>query len=118
MELSDEDFIEHFAALSSESLELVDIPQQVTNQRVWELCTIATVITENQVNLYQFSPNMMRIWGVHPHTEISVLDKNLFLVQFVTEEELRRIFNKGVWTYRGDAVAMKRIQQQTDLAQP
>lgn len=80
MDLSDEAFVEQFVALSSGSLEPVDIPQQVTHQRTWEVCAIVKVITNKQVNLAQFSQNMLRIYGVHHQMELSILQKNTFLV--------------------------------------
>lgn len=118
MDLSDEEFVEKFTAMTSGYHKPIEVPTQVITQTDWNRCTMVRVVTDKSIYLSQFSQLMMRVWAVNPHTEMSVLDKNIFLVQFVTEGELTRVLNKGIWTYRGDAVVIWRVLSQADLDNP
>lgn len=61
---------------------------------------------------------MSRIWAAQPDTTFSMIVLNLYIVDFTSERELLRVMNRGVWTYRGEIVAIQRIRGPTDLIRP
>lgn len=65
-----------------------------------------------------FYSTMRKAWGIHPDSEFTNLARNIYLVQFTTESELTRVTSKGIWSYRGEVVALKRIRGPEELATP
>ena len=61
---------------------------------------------------------MMRAWGVNPRTTIKMIAENTFLIQFTKEKELQYVINRGLWNYREDVIAIKRVQGPEDLEAP
>lgn len=118
--MEDEEFISQFANLSAGtgSVQPVDIPINTVTTRDWKLCALVRVVTDKTVTDPGFSTLMRRIWGVHTSTEISAITRNIFFTTFTSTAELERIMHKGVWTYRGDAVVMKRLGGPADLSTP
>lgn len=117
MDESDEQFIAQFAALNS-SPEPFSLPQNIVNTRDWTLIVLAVVITDRNVMEANFKRMMARVWGVHHDTEITMIAKNTFLLQLVTENDTLHILHRGLWTYREDAIATKRAYGPEDLKSP
>lgn len=40
------------------------------------------------------------------------------MIEFVTKEDLARVMQRGLWTYRGDALVLKQLYRQPDLTKP
>lgn len=120
MDLSDEQFIEQFASLSSEGTtsDPVNLPQSGLSTWVWEQCALLRIVTENSTIDHIFSATMMKAWGVDPATEISILTRNMFLVQFTNPDDMEKVLQRNIWTYRNDAVILKKIWGPSDLEQP
>lgn len=120
MDLTDEQIVEQFAALSSggDSSQTVHLPQNGLANKRWNLCALARTVTDKSTGDQQFASTIMSAWGVDPSTEISILKRNLFLVQFNNQEDLHRVMNKGVWIYKNDVVILKRTTGAKDLDQP
>lgn len=120
MELTDEQFVEQFAALSSggESSQPIRLPQVGLANRQWNLCALLRVATDKSVIDHHFASTMMKAWGVDPATDISILARNMFLAQFTNREDLEKVMQRGIWTYRTDAVFPKRVRGSSDLEQP
>lgn len=79
---------------------------------------MARIVTDKAVIDAHFTATMLRAWGVNPQTKIRVVDRNIYTIQFVTKDELERVLGRGIWTYKQDVVALKRIQGQADLGKP
>lgn len=120
MDLSDEQFLAQFAALSSDegSSQAFHLPQSGVATREWGLCLLARIITDKTIIDHQFTGTMMKAWGVDPATDISILTRNVFLAQFTNRDDLERVLQRGIWTYRSDSVILKRVQGQNDLEDP
>lgn len=120
MEMSNDDFIEQFAALSSEpeQIDLIPLAQHGAQTQDWHLCALARLISDRPALLSQLSSTMMTVWRVNPRTEISVLASNLFMIEFVTPQDLARVMQRGTWTYRGDLVVLKQLTGPPDLTKP
>lgn len=120
MDLGDEEFVARFAALNSGTSESqpIQLFQHEISTRDWSACALARVVTDKTMNSSQFSSIMMKAWGADPETTVTILTRDIFLVQFVNSDELQRIVNCGIWTYRGDAVVMRAARSETDIAVP
>lgn len=66
----------------------------------------------------QFAATMRKAWATKPTTRITGIERNLFLVQFVTEEDMTKVLRRGTWNYRMDAVVIRQIRGPPDLIQP
>ncbi|KAF3330557.1 hypothetical protein FCM35_KLT03911 [Carex littledalei] len=111
MNQDDEEFIAQFANLSAGSspqlpISLADSEAQT---RDCNICAMARVVSDRSVMEGGFTQTMMKAWGSHYNTEITTVARNIFLIQFVNAHELSRVMSRGIWTYRGDAVALRRV---------
>lgn len=120
MASSDEEFITRFASLSSSTAttDIVQIPLSNIKQRDWHKCGMLHIVSESPIQDSQFPTNMTRIWAAKSETSFSMIGLNMYLVEFTSEQELLRIMNKGVWTYRTEVVAIQRVRGSADLARP
>lgn len=50
--------------------------------RNWDRTVVAKVISDRHVIPAQFSQLMLRVWGVHTGTQITVIGVNTFLIVF------------------------------------
>lgn len=120
MDLMDEQFVEQFAALSSrgEQSQPVHLPRNGLANRSWHLCVISRIVTDKATIDNHFAATMMKAWGVDPAKEISILKHNMFLVQFTNKEDLKRVMQRAIWTYKMDVDILKRVNGPTKLEQP
>lgn len=117
MDLSDEEFIAQFAALSSNPTERphVQLPASTSSHANLQHAILARVITHRPVIADQFASIVKKAWAVQEHATFSLLENNTFLIQFDLEPDLLRVLHKGVWNYRGEVVAVQRIRDQAEL---
>lgn len=117
--LSEEDeiFIQKFLGLSTADRdgEEVVVPLNATTSTNWDLCLLARVVTDRVVLDRPFSKAMLQAWGADPSTTMKQVTKNHYLFEFTTVEDLNSAKLGGVWTYRGDLVALKQVNSDQDL---
>lgn len=113
----DEVLIRQFVGLHTNELHApkVHIPSHATTSTAWELCLLARVITDRTTMDQAFSSLMLRAWKVDPYTIIRPVSRNCYLIEFVTEEEKRRVSLEGPWTFKGDLVATRHVSSHADL---
>lgn len=118
LEITDDEFIARFAALSSgqTGANPVVISQSGLNSRNWTLTAMVRIVTDKQIIENSFATNMRRIWAAHPDTEISPLAKNVFLVQFQNKNDIQHVMRREIWLYRSEAVIARRVSGSADLA--
>lgn len=120
MDRNDEEFLARFAKLSAEAgpSEPFNISEEETHARDWSSCALARVVSDRTVQEAGFISTMMKAWGTHSNTQITALARNIFLVQFANPNELTRVAARGLWTYRADAVVLRRVHGQEELTAP
>lgn len=68
--------------------------------RNWDRTVVAKVISDRHVIPAQFSQLMLRVWGVHIGTQITVIGVNTFLIVFFfCVEEMEKVLKKDPWLY-------------------
>lgn len=63
----------------------------------------------------QFISNMLIAWRIDPSTTFRPVMRNLYLVEFNSQEDLFSVSLGGLWTYRGDLVAFRKVSSHSDL---
>lgn len=116
MDSSDEMFIAQFEALSAEPP--LTLPPQGVSTRNWSRCILARVLTDRSIVPSHFSQIMLRVWAARPDIEVVVLTQTVFLIQFTDDMEVNRTMQRGIWSYRGDAVILEKLSSQPDMTQP
>lgn len=58
---------------------------------------------------------MIRAWKADPATSFKPMGKNTFLVEFDNEKDLETALLRGPWTFRGDLVAIKKVNSNISL---
>lgn len=118
LEITDDEFIARFAALSSEQTgaNQVVISQGGLNSRNWALTAMVRIVTDKLIIENNFATNMRRIWAAHADTEISPIAKNVFLVQFQNKKDIQHVMRRGIWLYRSEAVIARRVSGPADMA--
>lgn len=114
---AEEAFIQKFVGLSTEEADevIVRIPQKATSSTNWELCLLARIITDKTVLDGPFESSMINAWKVDPATSMRQVSKNCYLFEFNSVEDLNSALLGGVWTYRGDLVALGQVRSDEDL---
>lgn len=120
MDRNDEEFLARFANLLAGAGPSAPVKLQAedTRPRNWYACAMARVVSDRTVQEGGFISTMMKAWGSHSTTEITSLARNVFLIQFVNPQELTRVTARGLWTYRADAVVLRRVYGPSDLVNP
>lgn len=113
----DEALITKFVGLQTGDglVNKVQVPQSATTSTAWELALLLKVVTDRTVLDIPFTNTMRQAWGTDPNTLIRPISKNLYLAEFISEEELLKVSLGGPWTYRGDLVAHRRVTTHSDL---
>ncbi|KAF3338117.1 hypothetical protein FCM35_KLT18704 [Carex littledalei] len=96
-------------ASSSSQTVPIQLPQTAVSSIDWTKCALARVIADRTSVQQQLASTMLKACGAHSQTTFSTLSRNMYLVEFVSENELLRIMNQGVWSYRGDTVILQRV---------
>lgn len=118
------DFTEEDKALISKFVGLqtgegsenkVQVPLCATTSTAWEVALLLKVVTDRTVLDNPFMNTMRQAWGTDPNTLIRPISKNLYLAEFISQEELLKVSLGGPWTYRGDLVAHRRVATHSDL---
>lgn len=115
---TDEEFIKQFAALSSgqSSTQPLKLTHKEIENRNWNLTTMARVVSDRPTMDSNFASTMRRVWSVHPDTKITFLKKIVSLVQFVIKQDMEKVMQRGISTYRTEAVGLRRVSGPADLA--
>ena len=118
--MDDEQFLAQFANLTAGSVsdEPIILQPRGLVDKDWSLCLLVKIIGDRGVMDSTFISTMRRAWTVSPATDFTNLARNVFLVQFANEQELSRTMSRGIWSYRGDVVALRRINGPEDLVDP
>lgn len=113
----DEALIQRFVGLTTaeEALTPVNLPLSAATSTNWEYTLLVRIISDRTVMDNQFISNMLIAWKVHPDTIFRPVMRNLYLIEFVNQEDLYSVSLGGPWTYRGDLVAPRRVSSQADL---
>lgn len=96
----------------------VELPPSMVRTRDWAMCVLARVVTDKSVIEVNFQKIMLKAWEVDPETEITMVAKNIFLIHFVIENDLLHVLHRGLWNYREDAIATRRIYGPANLEAP
>lgn len=112
----DEAFIQQFVGLSTDDLEsaVVAVPKKAISSTNWDLCLLARIVTDRIVLDGPFAKAMITAWEVDPATTVRQVIKNYYLFEFNSIEDFR-MAQLGVWTYRGDLVALRQVTSDSDL---
>lgn len=114
--VDDEALIAKFIGLQTddELAPTVTLPQHATTSVDWGSSILAKIVTDRMVLDVPFAKAMIQAWNAHPGTLFSSVSKNCFLIEFQTDRD-RHTASRGIWTYRGDLVALKQVEGQGDL---
>lgn len=118
--MNDEEFLAHFANLNTTPgpSTRLQLPAETLDSQDLELCLLLKVISDRPAIENNFSATMLRAWAVNPQTKVTLLTRNIFMAQFFKKEDMNQVFNRGIWTYRGDVVALKRVENAHELIAP
>lgn len=118
--MTDEEFLAQFARLNPDEgpSEPSALSAAGIVNRDLSRCALARIISERGVIDAHFTTTMRRAWASHLGTEFINLERNMFLIQFHSESEAHRVMHRGIWNYRGDIVALRRITDPSQLESP
>lgn len=113
----DEALIQRFIGLRTDEPPpiTVRLPQSAATSTDWESTLLVKVITDRTVMDNQFVSNMLIAWRIDPSTTFRPVMRNLYLVEFNSQEDLFSVSLGGPWTYRGDLVAFRKVSSHSDL---
>lgn len=117
MSNEDEALIARFVGLTTGdgAVSVISIPQHATSSNDWTKCLLLKVVTEKTVMDDSFIGAMSKAWAVGPEMEMEQITRNCYLARFQEGKDRQRIAMGGPWTFRGDMVAMAKVQSHQDL---
>ncbi|KAJ4812575.1 hypothetical protein LUZ62_025141 [Rhynchospora pubera] len=121
MNVSDEELLAQFAALSSSGDDDVNelvLPQSVVKSWDWENCMVMKVMGARVVFETTFATALRKAWPVHPETVTQGLGNNFFLVEFKNQDDLLQVMAKGTFRCNKDMVVMRLAVGPEDLTDP
>jgi hypothetical protein len=99
MELSNDELIQRFSNLaavdSPQQAGPIHLPSHAFTARNWNLCAVARVISDRVAIDTQFVEIMTRVWRMGPAGSITPIERNTYLIQFGSSEEMNTTLDKG-----------------------
>lgn len=113
----DEALIQRFVGLSTgdSPTTLIKLPQSAVTSTDWECSLLVKIVTDRTVIDNTFASNMLIAWKVDPTTVFRPVMRNLYLVEFISQQDMYAVTLGGPWSYRGDLVAFRKVTSQADL---
>jgi Domain of unknown function (DUF4283) len=119
MDLSNDELIQRFSNLaavdSPQQAGPIHLPSHAFTARNWNLCAVARVISDRVAIDTQFVEIMTRVWRMGPAGSITPIERNTYLIQFASTEEMQTTLDKGSWSYKTDIVALRPAHAPGDL---
>lgn len=94
---------------------VVQLPESAASSNNWECTVIAKVITNRLVQDAAFTTNMVKAWNTDPSTTFRPLGDSAFLIEFASEKDMQHAWWGGPWTFRGDLVALKKVNSHLSI---
>lgn len=115
--LEEEAFIQRFVGLQTadEKAPAIKLPTSAASSTDWERSVLIKVVTDKPVNEVVLADTLRRAWNADMDTVFRPVARNLFLVEFSNLADLYTCTVGGIWTFRGDLVAPRRVTSQLDL---
>ena len=95
---------------------VVKIPKHATTSTDWDLSILARIVTDRTTQDGPFIDAMCRAWQADPETKFHQVSKNCYLIEFTQPEEMEKALFGGVWTFKGDLVALKKVSSNSNLS--
>jgi hypothetical protein len=64
-------------------------------------CVVGKLIADHQVSKETIKKSLLRWWKISDTISFKVLGENLFLVEFITEEDKKRVLDGRPWGFEG-----------------